>query len=239
MSSLREQAMADLVVANHILSHEGVLDAFGHVSVRDPDNSQQFLLSRSLSPQFVEREDIMVLNLAGEPVENAHHRPYAERILHAKIYEARPDVQAICHHHALSVIPFSTTGVEIRPICHVGGLFYEGVPVYDDYDVSDGMLIVNPREGERIARTLGHRRAMLLRGHGAVVVGRNLPECVMGSIYLALNAEIQQRAEALGEPKYLSYEEARAAAQVMLSELPQERAWNYWRRRAGHAAASV
>ncbi|WAH35644.1 class II aldolase/adducin family protein [Alicyclobacillus dauci] len=171
MSFSREQAIEDLVLANHILSNEGILEAFGHVSVRDPDNHEHFLLSRSLAPQFVEAKDIMTFDFEGNVIGESDYRPYAERILHAKIYEARPDVHAVCHHHAAALIPFSTTGVPIKPICHIGGMFFEGVPLYDDYDVSDGMLIVNSREGERIARTLGNRRAVLLRGHGVIVVG--------------------------------------------------------------------
>ncbi|WP_067929387.1 class II aldolase/adducin family protein [Alicyclobacillus shizuokensis] len=232
MSKRIQQAMADLVLANHILSNEGVLDAFGHVSVRNPDNPDHFFLSRSLSPQWVQEQDIMEFDFDGDEVSATGFSPYKERILHAKIYAARPDVQAVCHHHAASLIPFSTTGVEVRPICHIGGMFYEGVPVYDDYDVSDGMLIVNPREGERIARTLGNKRGMLLRGHGAIVVGEDIRRTVMASIYLAKNAEIQYRALQLGTPRYLSYEEGRAAAETMFSENPLERAWTYWRQRA-------
>ncbi|MFB5188785.1 class II aldolase/adducin family protein [Alicyclobacillus fastidiosus] len=232
MSRLAEQAIEDLVLANHMLSCEGILEAFGHVSVRHPDNPDHFLLSRSLSPQHVQKQDIMEFDFAGNPIGSSSYRPYSERILHAKIYEARPDVQAVCHNHALALIPFSTTGLDIKPICHVGCMFYEGIPLYDDYDVSDGMLIVNEREGERIARTLGTKRALLMRGHGVVVVGENLKRTVMSSIYLATNAEIQYRSMQLGDPKYLSYEEGRAATETMFGEVPLERAWNYWKERA-------
>ncbi len=207
------------------------MDAFGHVSARDPENRDHFLLSRSRSPLFVEAEDIISHDFDGNPLAGPEIRPYAERILHAQIYQARPDVMAICHNHALPLLPFTTSAIELKPICHSGCLFYEGVPVYDDYDVSDGMLIINKREGERIARAIGSKRALLLRGHGAVVVGSNLKEVVMGSIYLALNAHIQYQAIQLGQPKYLSYEEGRAATEKMLSDLVLDRAWEYWQRR--------
>lgn len=232
MSANRQQAIDDLVLANHILSNEGILEAFGHVSVRDPENPSQFLLSRSLSPQFVEQQDIMTFDFDGNVIGDATYRPYKERILHAKIYEARPDVHAICHNHALSLLPFSVTGIPVRPVCHIGGMFYDGIPVYDDYDVSDGTLIVNAREGARMARVLGNKRALLMRGHGAVVVGENLKQVVMGSIYLAANADVQYRAMQLGEPKYLSYEEGLAATEVMYGDLSLERGWNYWKDRA-------
>jgi len=238
MSSLRDNAVEDLVLANHILSNEGILEAFGHVSVRSPENPNHFLLSRSLAPEFIQSEDIMEFDFDGNVVGDSSYRPYAERILHAKIFAARPDVHAICHNHAVALLPFTVTNTDIRPICHIGGMFFEGVPRYDDYDVSDGMLVVNPKEGERIARTLGSKRALLMRGHGVVVVGDNIKQMLMASIYLATNAEIQYRAMQLGEPIYLSAEEGRAATETMFGELPLERAWNYWKNRALRAEAT-
>lgn len=227
----REQAIEDLVTANHILSSENILEAFGHVSIRDPENREQFLLSRSLAPKFVQKEDILIHDFDGNVKVKTNYKPYAERILHGQIYKARPDVNAICHHHALPLLPFTTTQVELKPIIHVGCMFYEGVPVYDDYDVSDGMLIMNKKEGERIARTLNDKRALLLRGHGVIVVGADLRETVMGSIYITYNAQVQLQSLQLGTPKYLSYEEGRAATEIMFSDLPLERAWNYWKAR--------
>ena len=227
----REQAIEDLVTANHILSNENILEAFGHVSIRDPENPEHFLLSRSLAPRFVQKEDILIHDFDGNVVMETKFQPYKERILHGQIYKARPDVQAICHHHALPLLPFTTTGVELKPVIHIGCMFYEGVPVYDDYDVSDGMLIQNQKEGERIARALQDKRALLLRGHGVIVVGADLRETVMGSIYITDNAKVQYQSMQIGTPKYLSYEEGRAATETMFSEVPLERAWNYWKAR--------
>jgi ribulose-5-phosphate 4-epimerase/fuculose-1-phosphate aldolase len=224
----RQQAIQDLVLANRILSNEDILEAFGHVSIRDPENPEHFLLSRSLAPLQVTEEDILIYDFDGNVQVETNHRHYAERILHGQIYKARPDVQAICHHHALPLLPFTTTGIELKPIIHIGCMFYEGIPFYDDYDVSDGMLIVNKKEGERIARTLGDKRGLLLRGHGIIVVGGNIRETVMSSIYIAYNAKVQYESLQLGQPKYLSYEEGRAASEMMLSDFALERAWNYW-----------
>lgn len=226
-----QEAIKKVVLANRILSNENILDALGHVSVRNPENPEEFLLSRSLAPMLVTEDDIMRHDFAGNVLDK-DYKPYMERILHAKIYEARPDVQAICHNHAAPLLPFTTTGVEIKPMVHSGSMFYEGVPFYDDYDVSDGMLIKNSVEGERIARTLGNKRAMLLRGHGAIVVGKSLEEVVMCSIYFALNAEVQYRSMQMGNMKCLSYEEGRAATETVLGPIPLERAWNYWAARA-------
>lgn len=231
MGYTRQQAIEDLVAANQILSNEDILEAFGHVSIRDPENPHQFLLSRSLAPQFVQKQDILIYDFDGNLKVDTDYKSYAERILHGQIYKARPDVNAICHHHALPLLPFTTTGVEVKPVVHIGCMFHEGVPLYDDYDVSDGMLIINKKEGERIARTLGGKRGLLLRGHGVVVVGADIRQTVMGSIYITYNAQVQHQSLQIGQPKYLSFEEGRAATEIMFSELALERAWGYWKGR--------
>ena len=162
-------------------------------------------------------------------------KPYAERIIHAAIYRARPDVNAVYHGHPHSVIPFTCTGIPVRPIVHFGAMFYEGMNIYDDYDVSSGMHISSPEEGERVARVLGEKRALLLRGHGCVVVGESVPRMVMGSIYLRDNATLQYKAMQLGQPKYLSYEEGRQSNAISGTALVVERAWTYWVGRAKKA----
>lgn len=223
--------ITDLIWANKILANENILDAFGHVSARSVENPQHFLQSRARAPQLVERADILTLTLDGEVVTQTDLKPYKERILHGAIFAARPDVMAICHFHAYPLIPFAATGIEPRPVFHVAGMFHDGIPIYEDYDVSDGTLIVDRREGARLARVLGDKRALLMRNHGAVVVGANLKEAVMGSIYLTLNADALQKAMAIGEPRYLSREAARAAGETMFSPIAMDRAWECWQRR--------
>jgi len=230
-----EEAIRLCVLANRILANEEVLDAFGHVSVRNPENNKTFFQSRSLAPAFVTKDDILEIDLDGKVITKTDKKPYSERFIHSAILKARPDVNAVFHGHPHSVIPFSSTGVPIRPIAHFGGMFYEGIPLYDDYDVSAGMLISSPEEGDRVARVMGKARALLLRDHGCNVVGESVPRMVMASIYLRDNAAIQQRALALGQPKYLSHEEARQAAKMMFSPMGLERAWGYWVDRAKKA----
>ena len=231
----REGAIKQCVLANRILANEKVLDAFGHVSVRNPENKETFFQSCSLSPEQVTKDHILEIGLDGNVVSETDMKPYGERIIHAAILKARPDVNAVFHGHPHSVIPFSSVGIPIRPIAHFGGMFYEGIPLYDDYDVSSGMLIASPEEGERVARVLGTSRAMLLRGHGCCVVGDSIPTMVMAAIYLRDNAAIQYQAIQLGEPKYLSYEEGRQAAKIMASDLAVQRAWGFWVNRAEKA----
>lgn len=226
------EAIGQCVLANRILANEKVLDAFGHVAVRNPENRETFFQSRSLSPELVTANDVLEIGLDGKVVTDTNMRPYAERFIYSAIFKARADVNAAFHGHPHSVIPFSTTGIPIRPIAHIAGMFFDGIPVYDDYDVSSGMLIATPEEGERVARSLGQSRAVLLRGHGCCVVGDSVQSMTMAAIYLRDNAEIQMRALQLGEPKYLSHEEAKQASRVMQGQFALQRAWIYWVRRA-------
>lgn len=230
MTSLAEQAKRELVLANKILYNEKVLfEAFGHISVRNPENPEQFFLSRSLAPKLVEYEDIFTYDLEGNCLTPSDKKSYAERVIHSEIYKMYPDVQSVCHNHAQSLIPFTVLDIPFRPLSHYGAPFYEGVTVYDDYDVSDGMLIRSHSEGERLARAIGNRRALLLRGHGVVVTGESLRKCVMNSIFMMIDAQNQYNALLLGKPKYLSYEEARTCDKKSWNmDISQERAWSFW-----------
>lgn len=233
------EAIGQCVLANRILANEKVLDAFGHVAVRNPENSETFFQSRSLSPELVTANDVLEIDLDGKVVTDTDMRPYAERFIYSAIFKARADVNAAVHGHPHSVIPFSTTGIPIRPIIHIAGMFFDGIPVYDEYDVSSGTLISTPEEGERVASALGQSRAVLLRGHGCCVVGDSVQSMTMAAIYLRDNAEIQLRALQLGKPKYLSPEEGKQSSKVMLGQLALDRAWNYWRKRAETAMPDI
>lgn len=233
------EAIEQCVLANRILANENVLDAFGHVSLRNPENRGTFFQSRSVSPALVTDADIIEIDLEGNLVTQTDAKPYGERIIHGAILKARPEMNAVFHGHPYSVIPFSSTGVPIRPVAHFAGMFFEGVPLYDDYDVSTGMLVVSQEEGERVARTLGRARALLMRDHGCCVVGENMPALVLSAIYLRDNAQLQLQCLQLGQPKYLSYEEGRQAAKVTLSELGLRRAWAYWVTRAKKAMPDI
>jgi ribulose-5-phosphate 4-epimerase/fuculose-1-phosphate aldolase len=188
---------------------------------------------------LVTKNDILEIDLEGKVVTKTDMRPYGERIIHAAILKVRPEVNAVFHGHPHSVIPFSCTGIPIRPIVHFACMFYEGIPLYDDYDVSSGMLISTPEEGERLARVMGKSKALLMRGHGCVVVGESIPAMVMAAIHLRDNATIQLWALQLGQPKYLSHEEGREACKVTESDICLERAWTYWVGRAKKAVPDL
>ncbi len=224
------EAIQHVVMANRILSNEGILDALGHVSLRNPENTSTFFQARSISPFEVTPDDILEIDLDGNLVTKTNMRPYGERIIHGAILKARAEMNAVFHGHFAAVIPFSITNTPIRPITHVGSFLFQGVPVYDDYDPNGGMLIRTRAEGKRIAKHLGQRRVHLLRGHGCDIVAENLPRLVASAISLRENATIQWQTLLSGkEPKYLSRKEAKAAMEIALFDAnPLDRMWDYW-----------
>jgi ribulose-5-phosphate 4-epimerase/fuculose-1-phosphate aldolase len=228
-------ALDDLVIANRILANEGVIDAFGHVSIRHPGRPDRYVLARSRSPELVERGDVMEFDLENGPIDPQWRTMYSERPIHGSIYRARPDVTSVCHNHARSLIPFSVTGAVIRPIWHVAGCIGAEVPIWDvRSEFGDTDLLVTTRAvGDSLARKLGSNRACRMRGHGAVVAAHDLKAVVFISVYLMINAALVKEARELGEVTYLSAEEVHLTEQMNLRARSQNRAWEYWARRAG------
>lgn len=202
----------DIVIANHILFHEGVLDSFGHVSARSPLRDDRFFMARAMAPGIVQAGDIVELDLDGRPAGEAAASLYVERYIHCEIYRARSDVHAIVHSHSPTVIPFSVSTVPLKPIYHRAYFLGAGVPVFEIRDVAgerNNMLINDPKRGVALARTLGERNVSLMRGHGNVVVGPNIRTAVTRAIETEVNARLQMQAILLGGGvNYLSEGEA-------------------------------
>ncbi|MAW88003.1 MAG: aldolase [Phyllobacteriaceae bacterium] len=232
---LTENAIRDLVIANRILARENIIDGFGHVSVRNPVDPERFFLSRSRSPEIVTRDDIMEFDLDGTLLSDDPRRPYAERFIHGAIYRARPDVNAVSHHHAPAVIPFSLTGIPLKPVFHMASVTGATAPVWDSQaEFGDTNMLVDTLEmGHSLARTLGGNATALLRGHGAVCAAANLKGICMVSIYMRDNAELILKTLPLGQPQYLSDGEIEKAGAMLAGDMPQARAWDYWSARAG------
>lgn len=229
-------SVRDLVIANRILAREGVVDAFGHVSIRHPANPERFLLSRSRAPELVTTDDIREFDLSGQPVEDRGERQYGERPIHAAIYAARPDVQAIVHNHSHEVIPFGiAAGLRLRPLAHVCAPIGAKIPVWDIRDNfgHTDLLVLTMEQGKDLARGLGGAAVALMRGHGAVIACRSLKEAVMTAIYLQVNAKLQL--QVLHEPDvtFLSPEEVALCTKRQFGPLALRKAWDYWVTRAG------
>jgi HCOMODA/2-hydroxy-3-carboxy-muconic semialdehyde decarboxylase len=202
----------ELVAANKILASEGILDGWGHVSVRNPKDPTHYFLARNLAAELVTAKDILEFTLDNVPIDGKGQDLYTERFIHGEIYKARPDVNAVVHTHAPPLIPFTVTQVPMRPLYHRAAFVAQGIPVFDiqdDFGMTD-MLIRNAQHGHSLAKTLADKPAALMRGHGATVVGPSLPRLVGRTVFLVKNATLQQQALALGGPiKYLNPEEAK------------------------------
>ena len=224
--------LEDLVAANRILAMEGVLDAYGHVSVRSPANPERFHMSRSLAPELVAAGDIQEYGPDSEPIGD-DRKPYLERFIHGEIYRQRPDVMAVVHSHADSVIPFGISRTALRPVYHMASFLWSGAPVFDIRRVRDDndLLIRDRPLGKALAHSLGACSCVLMRGHGMTVVGENLPEVVFRAVYTGMNAKLQLQAEGLEGPvQFLSDEEGRRATESNRPTI--ERPWELWKARA-------
>jgi HCOMODA/2-hydroxy-3-carboxy-muconic semialdehyde decarboxylase len=234
-TSVIADAIRELAIANRILGNEGVIDAFGHASIRHPTDPNRYFLSRSRSPLFVEPDDIQEYDLDSQPVRTYKLEGYGERVIHGEIYKARPDVNAVVHHHSPAVLPFCMTGVELVPMFHVGATLGLKAPFWDQQDEfgATSLLVVEPEEGASLARALGDNWTVLMRRHGATVAGTNIRQAVFRAISGCLNAQYQLNALAIGKLDRMSDEEAHLASEANLKPKPQSRAWEYWSLRLG------
>jgi ribulose-5-phosphate 4-epimerase/fuculose-1-phosphate aldolase len=226
----------DLVIANRILAHENVLDAYGHVSMRHPDDPTKFLLSRARSPELVDHDDILEHTIDGQVSGGAGQRPYVERFIHSALYEVNPEIRAVVHSHALEVLPFSISSVPLRPVVHTASECGQHIPVWDIRDKfgDTTLLVVNQEQGRDLAHVLGNNRVALMRGHGFAAAGRSLGEVMKTSVYLPRNARVLSEALLLGgEVKYLSQGEIAARDTFGPGGTDFARAWEYWAVRAG------
>ena len=232
-----KQAYRDLVIANRILAHQGVVDAYGHVSMRHPEKPDHFLLSRSRSPELVAEGDIMEFTLDGKVVGDDKRPPYLERFIHGSLYEARSDVNAVVHSHAEETLPFGITGVPLKPVIHVASSIGPEVPVWDiaeKFGDHTNLLVTNVDQGRDLAKRIGQGRLALMRGHGFAAVGAAVQDTVRLSVYLPVNARILSAALRLSpNVRYLAPGEIEQRGSFNPRAPESWRAWEYWARRAG------
>jgi ribulose-5-phosphate 4-epimerase/fuculose-1-phosphate aldolase len=225
--------LEDLVAANRILAEHGVIDAYGHVSVRSPRDAKRYFLARSIAPETVQLEDILEYDLDSNPINADGRESVRERFIHGEIYKSRPDVMAVVHNHSPSVVPFSVAGVPMRALFHMAAFIGEGLPNFEIRKIQKGtdLLVKTPRLGKALASTLGAKPAALMRGHGAVVVGEELPRAVGRSIYLEMSAIMQMQALLLSQGGKITYLD-KAEVEASMPVQDYKRAWPLWREKA-------
>ncbi len=226
----------EIAAANRILAHNGVVDAYGHISHRHPTDPKRFLLSRSKSPELVEPEDIMEFGLDGEIADGSKMKPYLERYIHAGIYEANPEIMSVVHSHALEVLPFSISTVPLVPVIHTASHCGAHIPVWDIADNfgDTGLLVTTREQGRDLATKLAKNRIALMRGHGFAAAGRTIGEVLKVSIYLPQNARVVMDAMRLGGGvKALSAREIEIRDEAGPGGRELDRAMEYWAAKAG------
>ncbi len=228
-----DQMVEDLVFANRILYDQGVVDGLGHISARHPTAPNKFLLSCNRAPGLVRKQDIVCYDLDGREVNETKERPYLERFIHGEIYRVRNDVMAVVHSHSPNVIPFGITRATLKPVFHMAGFLGEGSAHFDiseEFGDTD-MLIREPYLGAALAKCLGSKTCVLMRGHGSTVVGSSIQQAVYRAVYAEVNARLQIQATSMGQIQYLTQREAQLASDANDGQI--QRSWNLWKGRIG------
>ncbi len=230
------ETLQELIVATRILANEKILDAFGHVSVRHPHDPQRYFIPRHRAPELAEISDLVELTLDSEPVRPTESRLYSEKVIHGEIYKARPDVNAVVHHHAHTVLPFAISGQQIVPVFHLGAVIGH-VPFWDQRDEfgDTNMLVTKPEEGASLARTLGPNWMVLMRRHGATVAGTSIRELTFRTVFGSDNCKLLSQAMAMGRVDSLSPGEIKLTAAHQQRPPSTNRAWDYWVRQVEKA----
>jgi ribulose-5-phosphate 4-epimerase/fuculose-1-phosphate aldolase len=238
LKPLNPELVGDLLLGNRILFKYGIVDAFGHISVRHDSDPQKYVMSRHLAPGLVEAEDLITYDLDSVPIVETKQRLYSERYIHGEIYKTRPDVTSVVHCHAPALIPFGITTGQLHPVYHMSAFLGEGVPKFEIRAAAGmtDMLIRTAPIGKALAAELGAKPMILMRGHGATMVGKTIRHAVYRSVYAALNAQIQMEAMRFGgEITYLAKEEADNYERYIDEVI--HRPWNMWKREVEDAAA--
>ena len=229
--------LRELVLANHILALEGVLDAYGHVSVRNPNDPDTFLMSRSRSPEIVDEGDILVHDLQGNVEGVAGRELYRERFIHAAIFAARPDVNAVIHSHADDVLPFGISTLPFQAVFHgASQIGADPAPVWDiRTEFGDtNLLVENMDQGTSLSRALHDRTIVLMRGHGFAAGGATLLNLLKMVTAIPRNARvILDVLHAGGIPVPLSAGEVAIRDATDMTTPAAQRQWEFWSRRLG------
>jgi HCOMODA/2-hydroxy-3-carboxy-muconic semialdehyde decarboxylase len=231
VSDTLNEARRELALANRIVANEGVLDAFGHVSMRHPNHPDRYLLSRSRAPELVAPDDLIEYDLDSNPLRDPGVPQYSERVLHGEIYKARPDVMSVCHHHAPAFMPLLATRTDYVPVFALGNVGGAKPPFWDQREEfgDTDLLVVKPTHGASLARALGHHWMVLMNRHGVTVAGKSVRECAYRAITACRNADFQVRAMMIGKTlDQFSPGEMEQCFQIIGRTTGLDRSWEYW-----------
>jgi ribulose-5-phosphate 4-epimerase/fuculose-1-phosphate aldolase len=231
VANMLTEARRELALANQIVAHEGVIDAFGHVSMRHPGNPGRYFLSRSRAPELVTPDDFIEYDLDSQKIGAGDQPQYSERVIHGEIYKARPEVMSVCHHHCPAFMPLLATGTDYVPVFHLGAVGGIRPPYWDQHDEfgDTNMLVIKPEEGASLARALGRHWMVLMKRHGVTVAGTSVKDCVFRCVFSARNAEYQVQSMAIGNNvASLSPGEALLAGSISSKTTGLTRSWEYW-----------
>ncbi len=224
--------LADLAAAGRILVTQGVMDGFGHVSLRHPHAPDRYFMARSIAPALVTPADIIEYDLDSNPCNANDRGSFLERFIHGEIFKARPDIMSVVHSHSPSVIPFGLVNVPMQAMFHNAAFLAAGVPVFDireKFGATD-MLIGNGAKGVALAQVMGKKDIAMMRAHGSVACGPTLQTAVFRAVYTEVNARVQHWTNALGggaPVAALDSEEGLLADAV--NQTAGMRAWDLWR----------
>jgi ribulose-5-phosphate 4-epimerase/fuculose-1-phosphate aldolase len=238
LSKKLADARAELALANRIVANEGVLDTFGHVSMRHPDNPNRYLLSCSSAPDMVTAESLIEYDLDSQPVRDPGVPQYSERVIHGEIYKVRPDVMSVCHHHSPSFMPLIATRTDYMPVFALGTIGGVKPPYWDQRDEfgDTNLLVVTPEQGASLAHALGRHWLVLMNRHGVTAVGTSVRDCVYRCITSCRNADFQVRAMSLGKLETFSPGEIDLCFQIIRQTTGLTRSWDYWAMRVANSA---
>ncbi len=240
-SGIGNAVLENLVAANHILYDQGVVDAFGHVSVRHDSNPDRFLLARNMAPGQVTEDDIVEFTLDGDPVGGETRKVYLERFIHGEIYRQRPDVISIIHSHSHAIVPLTVSETQpLRALFHMAGFIGESAPVFEireKFGCDTDILISDQNKGRALADCFKSSDIVLMRGHGSTVVGGSIQQAVYRAVYAELNARYQLQASQLGAVRYLTAGECRTCSETIEAQV--KRPWDLWRQEAAERRNSL
>jgi ribulose-5-phosphate 4-epimerase/fuculose-1-phosphate aldolase len=238
-----DQRIADLIAGNHILFDQGVVDGFGHITVRSAQNPSHYWMASAVAPALVTKDDIIEFDENSKALDARGRPVHGERFIHGEIYRVRPDAISIVHSHSSAVIPFAVTKEPLRPVIHTAGFLPIVTPVFEIRDVAgdDNHILVNTREfGTGLAKALGNAPVILMRGHGDAVVGASVKKAVYRAIYTQLNAQIQAVSLQVGQGDVVYLNPMESANVDAINEGGGvERSWQIWVARADADLAAL